>query len=65
MRKTDVTSKTGQPSEIAITDPVSDGIALKLRELYSGFENEGIPDTLLMLLDKLDEAERAYGNREK
>jgi hypothetical protein len=42
-------------------DVVQDGIALRLRELYSNFENEGIPDNLLHLLEKLDEAERAQG----
>ncbi|MCD2173384.1 NepR family anti-sigma factor [Rhizobium sp. C4] len=40
-------------------DVVQDGIALRLRELYSNIENEGIPDNLLHLLEKLDEAERA------
>ncbi|HWU63615.1 MAG TPA: NepR family anti-sigma factor [Ensifer sp.] len=40
-------------------DVVQDGIALRLRELYSNIENEGIPDNLLNLLEKLDEAERA------
>lgn len=65
MRKTDLTSRTGKQSQPTMVDAVNDGIALKLRELYSGFENEGIPDNLLMLLDKLDEAERAYVNRDK
>ncbi len=41
------------------SDVVQDGIALRLRELYSNIENEGIPDNLLHLLEKLDEAERA------
>jgi hypothetical protein len=40
-------------------DVVQDGIALRLRQLYSNLENEGIPDNLLHLLEKLDEAERA------
>lgn len=40
-------------------ETLNDGIACKLRELYCNLENEGIPDNLLQLLDKLDAAERA------
>lgn len=40
-------------------DAVQDGIALRLKELYADLENEGIPESLLNLLEKLDEAERA------
>ncbi len=45
-------------------DVVQDGIALRLRELYSNIENEGIPDNLLHLLEKLDEAERAQSGKQ-
>ncbi len=45
-------------------DVVQDGIALRLRELYSNIENEGIPDNLLHLLEKLDEAERAQTGKQ-
>ncbi|MET3614837.1 hypothetical protein ABID16_003180 [Rhizobium aquaticum] len=45
-------------------DVVQDGIALRLRELYSNIENEGIPDNLLLLLEKLDEAERAQTGKQ-
>lgn len=43
--------------------PVYDGIATKLRELYLDLENEGVPDELLNLLERLDEAERAQTAR--
>lgn len=46
-------------------DVVQDGIALRLRELYSNIESEGIPDNLLHLLEKLDEAERAQSGTQK
>jgi hypothetical protein len=65
MRKSDLTPRTGKPLKPSMTDAVNDGIATKLRALYSGFENEGIPENLLVLLDRLDEAERAYVNRDK
>jgi hypothetical protein len=46
-------------------EAMHDGIALRLRELYSDLENEGIPDNLLHLLEKLDEAERAQSMPQK
>jgi Anti-sigma factor NepR len=39
--------------------PASDGISMKLREFYRQLEQEDIPTNLLMLLDKLDQAEKA------
>lgn len=41
------------------SDLPTDGIATKLRELYDEIENQGIPDNLVHLLDKLDQAEKA------
>jgi hypothetical protein len=52
-------AKRRQNGGLPPADVVQDGIALRLRELYSNIENEGIPDNLLHLLEKLDEAERA------
>ncbi|HBF31210.1 NepR family anti-sigma factor [Rhizobium sp.] len=37
----------------------SDGISVKLREFYRQLEQEDIPNNLLMLLEKLDKAEKA------
>lgn len=58
-------SKKKNPQGLPPADSVQDGIALRLRELYSNLENEGIPDNLLNLLEKLDEAERAQGGPKK
>lgn len=56
------TSDNSPPVRVPNAAPgeaLHDGIALRLRELYSDLENEGIPDNLLHLLEKLDEAERS------
>ena len=42
--------------------PNSD-IGAKLRALYGAVQSEGIPDRLLDLLEKLDEAERNAGSQ--
>lgn len=54
------TSAPGLPAEA-----VYDGIAFKLRQLYCNLESEGIPDSLLQLLGKLDAAERAQVSDEQ
>lgn len=41
--------------------PNSD-IGARLRALYGAVQDEGIPDKLLDLLEKLDEVERQQGN---
>ncbi|WP_373456278.1 NepR family anti-sigma factor [Rhizobium sp. L1K21] len=46
------------------TDFATDGIATRLRDLFSEIENEGIPDKLVHLLDKLDKAEKAQNSNE-
>jgi hypothetical protein len=42
--------------------PTSD-IGSRLRALYGAVQEEGVPDQLLDLLEKLDNAERAQGDR--
>lgn len=37
----------------------NDGISKQLRKFYQELEQEAVPDNLLMLLDKLDQAEKA------
>ncbi|MGF0539485.1 NepR family anti-sigma factor [Agrobacterium sp. ES01] len=44
------------------SDVIQDGVALKLKELYSSLEGEAVPDQLLQLLDKLEAAEKASLN---
>ena len=39
----------------------NDAIASQLRQYYTSVEQEPIPDNLLSLLEKLDEAERSGG----
>jgi hypothetical protein len=50
------------PSDNAVSPQVPQSgrtvISRKLRELYDSVQDEGIPDNLLDLLEKLDEAER-------
>lgn len=43
----------------ASADFAHDGIASKLKEFYGVLEDEGIPDNLVKLLEKLDAAEKA------
>lgn len=60
MNKTIADKKTKKRMDgLPPADAVQDGIAIRLKELYADLENEGIPESLLNLLEKLDEAERA------
>lgn len=63
IQKRDKASLTG--SSEPKTDFATDGIATKLRDLFSEIENEGIPDKLVHLLDRLDKAEKAQTANEK
>jgi len=40
----------------------NDAIASQLKQYYTSVEEEPIPDNLLSLLEKLDEAERSGGS---
>ena len=40
----------------------TDAIASQLKQYYTSVEQEPIPDNLLSLLEKLDEAERSGGS---
>lgn len=42
--------------------PTTD-IGSRLRALYGAVQDEGVPDQLLDLLEKLDSAEKAQGNK--
>ncbi|PLX38705.1 MAG: hypothetical protein C0606_05985 [Hyphomicrobiales bacterium] len=53
----------GNSGEAGFDDPNSQ-ISMRLRELYSSVEAEGIPDRFLDLLEKLDEAEKASGHEQ-
>jgi hypothetical protein len=60
MRKTDSRQVGGRAGGAdASTDFAHDGIASKLKEFYGVLEDEGIPDNLVQLLEKLDAAEKA------
>ncbi|SOE18666.1 hypothetical protein SAMN05877838_3602 [Hoeflea halophila] len=51
------TSRGGRTSDLGPTD----AIASQLKQFYTSVEEEPIPDRLLGLLDKLDQAERSGG----
>lgn len=53
---------TGLSSRDSEAKPHAD-ISKKLRALYESIEDEGIPDHLLNLLEKLDQAENAQSNK--
>jgi len=52
------TSKGARRSDLGLTD----AIASQLKQYYTSVEEEPIPDNLLSLLEKLDEAERSGGS---
>ncbi|WP_340162300.1 NepR family anti-sigma factor [uncultured Hoeflea sp.] len=52
------TSRGGRKTELGSTD----AIASQLKQFYTSVEEEPIPDHLLGLLEKLDEAERSGGS---
>jgi len=52
------TSKGGRKSDLGSTD----AIASQLKQFYTSVEEEPIPDHLLGLLEKLDQAERSGGS---
>lgn len=50
----------GRRSDLGTTD----AIASQLKQYYTSVEQEPIPDNLLNLLEKLDEAERSGGSND-
>lgn len=51
-------SRGGRKSDLGTTD----AIASQLKQFYTSVEEEPIPDNLLGLLEKLDQAERSGGS---
>lgn len=51
--------KNSPPPEEGYNGPAAHDIANRLKSFYASVEAEPVPDHLLSLLEKLDEAERA------
>ncbi|SMD01619.1 hypothetical protein SAMN05880593_11561 [Rhizobium sp. RU36D] len=56
-------SMSMERTEESVDANVGAGISVQLRKFYSSIQNEEIPDRLLTLLEKLDEAERKAASR--
>ncbi len=56
-------SMSMERTEESVDANVGAGISVQLRKLYSSIQNEEIPDRLLTLLERLDEAERKAASR--
>ncbi|MNL48439.1 hypothetical protein D3C87_1712980 [compost metagenome] len=57
-------SMSMERTEESVDGNVGAGISVQLRKFYSSIQDEEIPDRLLTLLEKLDEAERNAAARE-
>lgn len=57
-------SMSMERTEESVDANVGAGISVQLRKFYSSIQDEEIPDRLLTLLEKLEEAERNAAARE-